>query len=49
MDISQASNLGIQGVPFFLVNDKYSISGAQPVELFQEALEKIYHEGQETE
>lgn len=49
VDISQASNLGIQGVPFFLVNDKYSISGAQPVELFQEALEKIYHEGQETE
>lgn len=49
VDISQASSLGIQGVPFFLVNDKYSISGAQPVELFQEALEKIYHEGQETE
>lgn len=49
VDISQASSLGIQGVPFFLVNDIYSISGAQPVELFQEALEKIYHEGQETE
>ena len=49
VDISQASSLGIQGVPFFLVNDKYSISGAQPVELFQEALEKIYHEGQDTE
>lgn len=49
VDISQASSLGVQGVPFFLVNDKYSISGAQPVELFQEALEKIYHEGQETE
>lgn len=49
VDISQASSLGVQGVPFFLVNDKYSISGAQPVELFQEALEKIYHEGQDTE
>src|SRR5699024_2996300 len=42
VDISQASQLGVQGVPFFLVNDKYSISGAQPVELFEEALEKIY-------
>ena len=49
VDISQASSLGIQGVPFFLVNDKYSISGAQPVELFQEALGKIYAEEQETE
>ncbi len=49
VDISQASSLGIQGVPFFLVNDKYSISGAQPVELFQEALEKIYNEEQDTE
>ncbi|MGO1923085.1 MAG: DsbA family oxidoreductase [Jeotgalicoccus sp.] len=44
VDISQASSLGVQGVPFFLVNDKYSISGAQPVELFQEALGKIYAE-----
>ncbi|MEY8561104.1 DsbA family oxidoreductase [Jeotgalicoccus halotolerans] len=49
VDISQASQLGVQGVPFFLVNDKYSISGAQPVELFEEALEKIYHEGQDAE
>lgn len=46
VDISQASSLGVQGVPFFLVNDKYSISGAQPVELFQEALDKIYAEEQ---
>ncbi len=46
VDISQASQLGVQGVPFFLVNDKYSISGAQPPELFEEALNKIYSEGQ---
>lgn len=49
VDISQASSLGVQGVPFFLVNDKYSISGAQPVELFQEALGKIYAEEQAAE
>lgn len=46
VDISQASQLGVQGVPFFLINDKYSISGAQPVELFEEALGKIYAEEQ---
>lgn len=46
VDISQASQLGVQGVPFFLINDKYSISGAQPPELFEEALNKIYAEEQ---
>lgn len=46
-DISQARQLGVQGVPFFMVNDKYSISGAQPVELFQQALNQIWEEEQE--
>src|SRR5699024_2805588 len=41
-DIDQAQQLGVQGVPFFLVNDKYSISGAQLVELFQQALHQIW-------
>ena len=45
-DIAQAQTLGVQGVPFFLVNDKYSISGAQPVELFQQALNQIWEEEQ---
>ena len=45
-DIGQAQQLGVQGVPFFLVNDKYSISGAQPVELFQQALHQIWEEEQ---
>ncbi len=48
-DISQAQQLGVQGVPFFLVNDKYSISGAQPVELFQQALDQIWQEEQTAE
>lgn len=45
-DISEAQHLGVQGVPFFLVNDKYSISGAQPVELFRQALTQIREEEQ---
>jgi len=43
-DIENARKLGIQGVPFFVLNQKYAISGAQPVEVFVEALEKIKEE-----
>ncbi|CAM4333133.1 DsbA family oxidoreductase [Lacicoccus alkaliphilus] len=48
-DISEAQQLGVQGVPFFLINDKYSISGAQPVELFRQALNQISQEDQTTQ
>jgi predicted DsbA family dithiol-disulfide isomerase len=43
-DEYEAQNLRIKGVPFFLINQKYSISGAQPQEVFAEALEKIWEE-----
>jgi predicted DsbA family dithiol-disulfide isomerase len=43
-DIERARRLGIQGVPFFVVNDKYGISGAQPVEVFTQALEQAWRE-----
>jgi len=43
-DIESARKLGIQGVPFFVLNQKYAISGAQPVEVFVEALEKVKSE-----
>ena len=33
--------MGIRGVPFFLVINKYAISGAQPPELWLDALPKI--------
>ncbi len=35
-----AAELGATGVPFFVVAGRYGVSGAQPVELFAEALEK---------
>lgn len=41
-DEEEAAHLGIHGVPFFLFNRTYAISGAQPSELFQEALEKAW-------
>ena len=39
-----AAQLGINAVPFFVINDKYGISGAQQPELFLEALEKTWEE-----
>jgi predicted DsbA family dithiol-disulfide isomerase len=43
-DIGTARKLGIQGVPFFILNQKYALSGAQPVEVIVEALEKVKSE-----
>jgi predicted DsbA family dithiol-disulfide isomerase len=37
-DIQQARALGIQGVPFFVIDNRYGVSGAQPTELFSQAL-----------
>lgn len=36
-----ARQIGIQGVPCFIIERKYAISGAQPPEAFIEAFEKI--------
>lgn len=37
-DETRATELGISGVPFFVFDGKFGISGAQPVEVFTEAL-----------
>lgn len=37
-DETRASALGISGVPFFVIDGKIGISGAQPVEVFADAL-----------
>ncbi|MCP2035996.1 putative DsbA family dithiol-disulfide isomerase [Planomicrobium sp. HSC-17F08] len=43
-DIEEARQIGVQGVPFFVINRKYAISGAQPVEAFVDALIQIGEE-----
>lgn len=43
-DITEAGQIGVQGVPFFVINRKYAISGAQPAEAFEEALRKVAEE-----
>jgi len=43
-DERTAQQIGVQGVPFFVINQKYAISGAQPTETFISALEKVWQE-----
>lgn len=43
-DEELAEKIGVSGVPFFVFNEKYAISGAQPKEVFQEVLEKVWEE-----
>lgn len=37
-----AGEIGIRGVPFFVLDEKYAISGAQPLEAFQKALQQVW-------
>ena len=41
VDQTEAVELGIQSVPFFLINDQYAVSGAQPVEVFEQVLSQV--------
>jgi predicted DsbA family dithiol-disulfide isomerase len=39
-----AQQIGVTGVPFYVINRKYAISGAQPSEVFLEVMEKVWIE-----
>jgi predicted DsbA family dithiol-disulfide isomerase len=39
-DVRQARAYGATGVPFFVIDQKYGVSGAQPVEVFTQVLEQ---------
>lgn len=43
-DIAQARAYGVTGVPFFVVDGRYGIAGAQPAEVFGQALEQAWAE-----
>ncbi len=47
-DEQLAQQYRITGVPFFLINKKYALSGAQPTEMFVQALQKIIAEDEIT-
>ena len=44
IDESMAQQYGISGVPFFVINSKYAISGAQPTQTFVGALHQVWQE-----
>jgi predicted DsbA family dithiol-disulfide isomerase len=48
-DEQLASRLGIHGVPFFVIGQRYAIEGAQPSELILSALERAWSELPELE
>lgn len=43
-DIEEARAIGVSGVPFFVFDRKHAISGAQPVEVFTNTLDKSFAE-----
>lgn len=43
-DIAQARAYGANGVPFFVVDQKYGVSGAQPTEVFSQLLDQAWRE-----
>ncbi|GAB3036655.1 DSBA oxidoreductase [Nocardioides flavus (ex Wang et al. 2016)] len=43
-DVEQAQASGASGVPFFVVDQRYGVSGAQPREVFTQVLEKAWSE-----
>ncbi|GGK78068.1 DsbA family oxidoreductase [Ornithinimicrobium pekingense] len=45
-DVDQARAYGASGVPFFVVDGRYGISGAQPTEVFAGAVERAWAERQ---
>ena len=44
IDVYHAQKLGARGVPFFVLNGKYGVTGAQATEVFGAALQKSYQD-----
>ncbi|MGV3114044.1 DsbA family oxidoreductase [Corynebacterium freneyi] len=43
-DMTMAQGLGISGVPFFVFDGKFAVNGAQPVDVFRQALATAWEE-----
>ena len=43
-DIYEAQQIGVRGVPYFVIDDKYAVSGAQATATFLGALNKAWEE-----
>ena len=40
-EVQWAYRIGVSGVPTYVINDRYALVGAQPYEVFKQALEQI--------
>lgn len=45
---AEARQIGVQGVPFFVLNQKYGVSGAQSEQYFLQVLEQLWTEEQKS-
>jgi protein disulfide-isomerase len=43
-DINESQQIGVKGVPFFVFDRKYALSGAQPVEQFVNCIQQLISE-----
>lgn len=48
-DEEEARRIGVTGVPFYLINKKYALTGAQPTEIFVQALNQVIAEDEKAE
>ncbi|MES2417626.1 MAG: DsbA family oxidoreductase [Bacteroidota bacterium] len=48
-DIYESQQLGVRGVPYFVLDRKYALSGAQPVEAFEQAITQGFNEWKATQ
>jgi predicted DsbA family dithiol-disulfide isomerase len=44
LDQYEAQQVGVRGVPFFVFNNKYAVSGAQPTNVFTQVLQQVWEE-----
>lgn len=47
-DQAQAQAYGINGVPFFVIDGKYGVSGAQPADAFSEIIRQVWADDHES-
>ena len=48
-DVYESQQLGVRGVPYFVFDRKYALSGAQPIPAFEQAIVQSFTEWQSTQ
>jgi predicted DsbA family dithiol-disulfide isomerase len=48
-DLYESQQIGIRGVPYFVIDRKYALSGAQPIETFKAAITQSFTEWKATQ